>query len=228
VARLAGKVRVNYNGNRLERTLAIKKPSGKLTGRVVIQEQASQLPLSKVEVAIGPEISYFAVSGPDGALMMADVYEGLYQLGYIRGLPADTFVQSVTQGSRNAFFERVVIDSSDDSSLEVVVRAGAGVLTGKVIDAEGAGVHNALVALVPEKPLKDRKDYYGAYKDMRTDQNGGFEIRGITPGSYQAYAWRQIPATAFRNEEFMKPFSGKGIPIQIEINEKETIQLEAL
>ena len=72
-----------------------------------------------------------------------------------------------------------------------------------------APVHNALVALVPESPLKERTDYYGAYKDTRTDQNGEFEIRGITPGSYQAYAWADAPASAYRNAAFMKRLRGR-------------------
>ena len=55
-----------------------------------------------------------------------------------------------------------------------------------------------------------------------------FEIRGITPGDYQAFAWIDAPATAFRNAEFMKPFVGKGTPVKLEREGKATVELEAL
>jgi len=116
----------------------------------------------------------------------------------------------------------------DEMSLEVVVSGGAGVLEGKVADAAGKPVHNGLVALVPDSPLRERKDYYGAYKETRTDQNGGFEIGGITPGAYQVYAWADAPASIFRNADFMKAFVGKGTRLAMEINGKMKVELSQL
>jgi len=89
-------------------------------------------------------------------------------------------------------------------------------------------VHNGLVAIVPDSPLSERKDYYGAYKETRTDQNGGFEIGGITPGAYQVYAWADAPASIFRNADFMKAFVGKGTRLAMEINGKMKVELSPL
>ena len=55
-----------------------------------------------------------------------------------------------------------------------------------------------------------------------------FEVRGITPGEYHAYAWTDAPATAFRNAEFMKVFEGKGTPVRLEQNGKITAELKVL
>jgi hypothetical protein len=225
---LAGKVRVHYNGRNVDVKLPVRKPTGKLTGRVVIQEQGSHRPLTGVEVAIGPDISYFGRSGPDGTLSVPNVYAGRYQLGYVRGLPEDAFVLSVRQGSRDVFQEGVAITGRDDADLEIVVSGGAGILKGKVLDETGRAAHNALVVLVPDPPLKDRKDYYGAFKDIRTDQNGEFEIRGITPGSYHAYAWTDAPASAYRNDAFMKAYAGKGVRVQLDVNARASVELKAL
>jgi hypothetical protein len=109
-----------------------------------------------------------------------------------------------------------------------VVSEGAGVVEGKVSDDAGRPLHNALVALVPESPLKERKDYYGAYRDIRTDQNGHFEIRGVIPGSYQAYAWVDAPASAYRNETFLKEFAGKGTPVKADAGGRAQVDLKAL
>jgi hypothetical protein len=219
---------VDYRKAALNLELPIRKPSGKLTGNVRMQEKGSQRPLSGVEVAIGPDISYFGRSRNDGAFSMTEVYEGRYQLGYIRGIPTDSFVVSAIHGSRNALLDGVAIDSGSDAGLEILVSEGAGVLTGKVRDGSGRPVHNALVALVPESPLKDRKDYYGAFKDVRTDQNGDFEIRGITPGSYQAYAWKDVPAGAFRNNDFMRAYGGNGVRVQLDRGSHAKAELKVL
>jgi hypothetical protein len=226
--RLVGTAQVQYRGSDVEIRMAIRKPQSKVTGRVLLQPDGGDTkPLAGAEVAIGPKISYFARSGADGAVSFNQVYAGRYQLGYVRGLPADTFVLSARQAARDLFKEEMLVEGAE-VNLEIVASSGAPVLEGKVADANGSAVHNALVVLVPESPLKERRDYYGAYKETRTDQNGEFEIRGITPGEYQAYAWTDAPAGAFRNAQFMRDFEGKGTRVKLERGAKATVELKRI
>ena len=226
--RLTGTARVQYRGESVELKIPIRRGQTKLTGHVLLQEASGDArPVTGAEVAIGPKVSYFARSGPDGALLLPEVYAGRYQLGYVRGLPSDAFVLSARQGSRDVLKEDLLV-GGDETNLEIVASTGAAVLEGKVTDTSGTPIHNSLVALVPDSPLKDRKDYYGAYKEIRTDQNGGFEIGGITPGAYQVYAWTDAPASAFRNAEFMKPFAGKGTPVILETSGRGKVDLRVL
>jgi hypothetical protein len=162
--------------------MVVRKPDGKLTGSVMLQEAGGKKrPLAAAEVAIGPKISYFVRSGASGELSFPEVYAGRYQLGYVRGIPQNSFVLSVRQGERDVLRDEVVV-GKDAAALEVVVSEGAGVVMGKVTDGAGQVMQNALVALVPEGALRERKDYYGAYQDARTDQKGMFEIRGDHAG----------------------------------------------
>jgi hypothetical protein len=206
----------------------VRKAQTRVSGHVLLQETGGATrPLTGVEVAIGPRISYFAKSGPDGAILFPGVYPGRYQLGYVRGLPADTYVLSAHQATRDVFKDDIAVEGAE-VNLEIVVSEGAGVLEGKVADAGGRTLHNALVALVPEGPLKERTDYYGAYRDIRTDQNGEFELRGITPGWYRAYAWADAPASAYRNAGFMKSFAGMGTSVRLERGGKVSVELKTL
>jgi protocatechuate 3,4-dioxygenase beta subunit len=224
--RLTGTARVQYRGESVELKIPIRKGQTRLTGHVLMQDaEGATRPVAGAEVAIGPKVSYFARSGPDGTLLLPEVYAGRYQLGFVRGLPADTFVMSARQGSKDVLKDEIVVEG-DETNIEIVVSAGAAVLEGKVTDAGGRPVHNGLVALIPEAPLKGRKDYYGAYQETRTDQNGEFEVKGITPGEYQAYAWSDAPASAFRNAEFMRRFEGKGTPITLALSGKEHLDLQ--
>jgi hypothetical protein len=226
--RLTGIARVNYRGADIDVRMPVAKAPAKLAGQVALRDGSDEArPVAGVEVAIGPRISYFGRTGSDGVFVLPEVYAGQYQLGYVRGLPADTFVLSAKQGSRDLFKEEIVIEGGEEK-VEIIASVGAPTLAGRVTEASGRAVHNALVALLPESPLRERKDYYGAYKDTRTDQNGMFEIRGITPGEYQVYAWRDAPSNAFRNAEFMKAFAGKGSPVKLELNGKATADLKPL
>jgi hypothetical protein len=226
---LATRMRVNYQGLDITTKMTIEKPQSTLTGSVVLQEKEGAAPraLAGVEVAIGPDIPYFIRSGPDGSLTLQALYPGRYKLGTVRGLPSDTFVLRVSQGARDVLKEDLIVEKGE-VKLDVVISTGASVLEGKVVDAKGQAVHNALVALVPEGALKERIDYYGAYESTHTDQNGSFNLRGITPGSYRVYAWAQAPAGGFRSAEFMKPFAGKGSLVKLELNGSANVELQPL
>jgi hypothetical protein len=225
---LGGTTRVEFRGEEIATKMIVRKPEGKLKGIVVLRAvHEPPSPLASIEVAIGPKISYFARSGANGELPFPNLYEGRYQLGYVRGIAQDSFVSSARQGSRDVLRNEVVVGKAA-ADLAVVVSLGAARVVGKVVDASGQVLHNALVALVPMGQLKERKDYYGAFKDTRTDQKGMFEIRGITPGEYRAYAWIDAPASAFRNEEFMKEFAGKGMKVRVEMGGRVSLELRAV
>lgn len=226
---LATKMHADYQGGDVNTKMTLQKPQSSLSGNVVLQEKdgATLRPLTGVEVAIGGDIPYFARSSPEGMLLLPALYPGRYKLGAVRGLPPDTFVLRVAQGGRDVLKEGLNVEKGE-TNLDVVIGSGAGVLEGNVVDAKGQPVHNALVALVPEGALKERMDYYGAYESAHTDQNGSFNMHGITPGSYQAYAWSTAPASGFRNGEFMKPFAGKGSPVKVVLKGSAKVALKLL
>ena len=226
---VAGKLRVAYQGAEVNTRMTIQPPKGSLSGNVSLQEMGGPPVriLTGAEISIGPEIAYFARSGPDGGFKLPAVYAGRYQLGAVRGLPPDSYVVSVSQGGRDLFRDNLVVENKE-TAIEVVVSTGAGIVEGKVLNDGGQPVHNALVALVPESPLKERTDYYGAFQETRSDQNGAFDIHDLTPGSYQAYAWVDAPAGAFRNDAFMKAYVGKGTLVAIEVGDRVRVELKAL
>lgn len=226
---LAAEMRVNYQGTSVNTKLTLQKPQSSLTGSVVLEEKPGSAlrPLTGVEVAIGPDIPYFIRSGPDGALTLPALYPGRYKLGSVRGLPPDTFVLRVSQGGRDVLKEDLIVENGE-TKLDVVIGGGASVLQGSVVDSKGQPAHNGLVVLVPEGALRQRVDYYGAYESTRTDQNGWFNLHGITPGSYQVYAWSSAPAAGFRSDEFMKPFNGKGSSVKLELNGTARVELKTL
>jgi len=135
-------------------------------------------------------------------------------------IPRDIYVSSIRQGTRDVVAQGLQI-TKGENRLELVVRAGAGSIQGRVSHKDGRPVHDAAVVLVPEakgRPLI-------AYRQGRTDQHGDFDLRGIIPGAYRIYAWSNIRPNEFMNPEFMKQFEGRGQLLQIAERQQASMNL---
>jgi hypothetical protein len=125
-------------------------------------------------------------------------------------LPAGTYVREVTIGGKDVRNEPIHMD--DDTDIDIVFSESRAVVKGVVVDATGAKLPDAIVALVPDGSLRNVMDLY---RSVVTDVNGGFEIQGIAPGNYHLFAWPDLPGAAYRNVEFMKKYDDSGVPLTI-------------
>jgi hypothetical protein len=145
----------------------------------------------------------------------------LYDLE-IMGMPPDAYVESA-QAAGNDILEkprRLIADTE----LKIVLRSPGTVLEGLVTNSNGEKLPDAIVALVPEAPLRSAGVLY---RTATSDVNGKYQLRGIAPGSYRLFAWTELEGAAYRNAEFMKDYEGKGRPIRIERGSKGTADLTA-
>jgi hypothetical protein len=99
----------------------------------------------------------------------------------------DVHVESARQGTRDVLTEGIVRNPA--VPVDIVFSAGSGTLQGLVKNRDATPVHNAVIALIPAPPLSNRSDMQTTYVLGNSDQNGFFEIAGIVPGPYRAYAW---------------------------------------
>ena len=97
-----------------------------------------------------------------------------------------------------------------------------GTVRGTVVDKDGAAVAGAQVVLVP--PIDFREDQT-AYKDTVTNNRGRFNISGLRPGTYTAYAVAQrVEARAWMNPEFVTPYLSLGV--QVEVSQGQNVERE--
>jgi hypothetical protein len=189
--------------------LIVRMPDARLSCRAVLEDADGRpSPLANINVMIRGAASCY--TGADGTQALPPMHSGKYELSGFLGIPQDAYVVSATLGSQDALngsFD--VMRSSSSATLEVLIRRGAGVMTGKVVDSQGRIVHDAVVAAIPDSPAV-RPLWALAYPSDRTDQNGVFEIRGLRPGAYRLYAWSVLDEAALRNPEFLKKFEGRG------------------
>jgi hypothetical protein len=41
-------------------------------------------------------------------------------------------------------------------------------------------------------------------------------MRAIPPGPYKLFAWQSIPAGAYQNSDFMKPYEDRGVSVNVQ------------
>jgi hypothetical protein len=86
-----------------------------------------------------------------------------------------------------------------------------------VKDSKDQAIADAVVALVPDAPLRGAAPLY---RSVIADFRGDFELRGIAPGQYHLFAWSELEGAGYRNPEFLKPFENRGKPIRIETTDQ--------
>jgi protocatechuate 3,4-dioxygenase beta subunit len=165
----------------------------------------------------------------DGSGDFTNLITGSYSLDQL-DLPPALYVASARQGDRDALTDGIDI-SSQPSILEIHLRQDPAVFRGKVSDGQGQSVHGAAVFLIPESP-QSAGHRVGMWLADATDQDGHFEITGIIPGSYRAYAaygvdwWGAGAHTlSYVDPEFLSTFRDRALPVTFEANGELTRDL---
>lgn len=182
------------------------RPGLRVSSRLVIEDNRAKRPFTEAVDCQLRSKSPPTLVGCRGN----QVTPGLYQLDLF-GLAPEVYVQSVTAGGHDVLREGLKVQS--DTELEVLLGTPGSTVQGTVRRANGDKVSDAVVALVPDAPLRNAGPLY---RSVISDVNGNFELRGIAPGAYHLFAWPELEGAAYRNAEFMKEFEGRGKPVVIE------------
>jgi hypothetical protein len=134
----------------------------------------------------------------------------LYELE-ITGMPPDAYVESAQAGGEDVLAKGLQLNA--DTELKIVLRTPGSIVEGVVRDSKGERLSDAVVALVPDAPLRSAGVLYRSHI---SDVEGRYQLRGVAPGSYHLFAWTELAGAAFRNEQFLKEYEGKARPVEIE------------
>jgi hypothetical protein len=101
-----------------------------------------------------------------------------------------------------------------DKVLEIVLAKNAGSLAGRVEDDRKQPASGVFVTLIPDIPTA-RLYRTDMYKTTSTDAEGRFEIKGLPPGDYKAFALEGFEKDAWLDPDFFKPYENRGTAIKI-------------
>jgi hypothetical protein len=134
-------------------------------------------------------------------------------------------LKSVTLGGRDV---STGFTASGKAMLDLDVSCNGGSIQGMVSEKEkdvddGHPVSNATVVAVPEEKYRNLPDRFGTGE---TDQQGHFTLRGLAPGSYTLYAWRDVEENVYRDADFLRSEEANGTSLKVEEGSHQQVTLK--
>ena len=147
----------------------------------------------------------------DGSFVIPNAARGRYFL--VLGGEPTAFITSARLGTENILGRPFEVTTDTTGPLVVEISAVGGTVQGTVNDKDGAPARGAQVVLVP--PFEFREDQT-SYKSTTSDNRGRFNISGLRPGRYMAYAVAgSADVRAWMNPEFVLPIQHQGVPFEV-------------
>jgi len=174
-----------------------------------------QIQLVRVDPLASQTIS--ASIDSSGQFNLNGVGPGTYDV-FLQGLPRNAYLQEARLPNGDRRLLQVRIDANlpprswhcdggdciprliSDVKLSAIFSTNGVTLNGNVIDGQGGKAAGAVAVLVPIDPVaRLRKDRYGV---AFSDASGAFQLQGIPPGAYTAYAFEEIEPDIYFDPEF--------------------------
>jgi protocatechuate 3,4-dioxygenase beta subunit len=164
----------------------VLEPTVEIRGRVQL-EGKQEMGLKGLAVLLKSNVvsrSVRAEVKDDGRFELKDLEHLQYRLTI--AVPAWSKLAPVYIGSARFGEQDILAPGIDlrhlnaNSTLQIVLKTDAGMIDGTVLNAEKRVVAGAHALLIPHQ----RRDQIQLYRSVEADQNGHFQMQGITPGDY--------------------------------------------
>ena len=200
-----------------------------IPGRMIL-EGKSAASLSDVTVWLSSQDEGFggqrdAKVQPDGSFSLKEIGDGSYSLR-VRSKCEECYLKSATANGGDVLTEGVQVTSgAGPGSMVVVYSSNTGTVSGAVTTKDDLPAAGAMVVLISDATSHLKPNQY---KTSTTDQYGRFEIRGVPPGHYNAFAWENVSDDAYGDPEFLKPFEHMAEALDIAANQQKSLQLKMI
>jgi hypothetical protein len=162
---------------------------------------------------------------PDGRFVLQNIPPGKFRIA-VAGFPPQYYLKSATLDGADVLENGLTLLAGEPpGKLALFLSLDGGSIQGTVLDADGKPVADAVVALIPDPPHRNRQDLYS---DVRTDANGLFTLPGLAPGDYKLFAWEDLERHSVEDADFIRLFEDRGKEVEVHAREQQQIQLQAI
>ena len=227
--KLAAAIPIEVGSADIDDISLMLQPQLTINGKVEIENQsATNRDLSSIRVELRrepftPELLVLLPNvAPDGTFTLSGVTPGEYQLKVKAGRNGS--VKMARFGTVDALNPPFYIDASQ-TQLDIMISPNAGTVDAIVLDDKLKPILDATVVLVPEAPRRNRADLYEA---KGTDSTGQAHLTDIEPGDYRVFAWDDIPADAWLDADFIRPYESRGKLVHVSEGGVATVQVDLI
>jgi hypothetical protein len=202
-----------------------------VTGTISTEGTATQPPQAKPAlptIHLQPldtqDVSPFtAPSKADGTFEVHDLAPARYRVN-VNGTAEGTYVKSIRFGSEDITNGILDLTEGLGGALEIKLSPNAATVSGAVQNANGDPVGDVLVTIGPSAVEVATQTLF--FRQTRTDQNGRFTIKNLSPGEYRVLAWEDVDAQLVTDPEFRAFFDTNSVEIQLSENSKQNLELK--
>jgi len=139
----------------------------------------------------------------DGTFQFNAVGTGKYMLNVI-SLPQGTYLKSARFAGQDVTNALIDTTSGTGGTLELLLSSKAASVSGSVHNEKGDPLAGVMVTLWPKMP---NASLTGGARPAFTDQNGGFQFKGLAPGDYDVAAWEDLDPGLAQSADFLSRFT---------------------
>jgi len=182
---------------------------GEIHGRMKWPGDSSLVDLRGVYVRVSPDGGFERFSHPQGGELtpglgfsLKGLSEGRIRL-HVTLPPGRHYLQSIRIDGKEVVDQAIVIHNNDVLQAVVTIAADGAELVGmaKIENPEAPATGVAIVAVAAQAELRSSQRFR---RRTQTDQNGGFSLRGLPPGSYLLAAVADLEPSGENDPEFLK------------------------
>jgi hypothetical protein len=151
----------------------------------------------------------------DGSFKIAGVPPGVWDIG-AGPIPPGGYVKSMRLGDQDVLTEEMAIHASTTAPLKIVLATQAAILEGTVMQQDQPA--RAVVLLAPDAKFRHVSSFY---RLVVADDKGHFEIKNVTPGRYQLYAFEEFDQRSIDDPDLLKPFESAGVAVTLREGKNE-------
>ena len=225
-----GQISVNVAGSPVDGVMLTTLAPVTVAGRVRI-DRAATPPLPVLGRVIVSDARfemppYVALLQPDGSFTARGIMPGPARAFIVPDLPAGWGVESVRYQGRDITDGGIDVGANDLNGIDIVVSNRAASLNGTVTDSDGQVVSDYAVVVFSDIPARWAPGR--SVVKARPDQNGGFSVSDLRPGTYFAVALEYLADGDEYDPEVLSSLREVAMRLTLGDGEKKTIQLRMI
>lgn len=196
--------------------------AGNPGANTVVRPQAGRLAFTLFQTDPGPSGASTAQVQEDGTFKFNTVGLGKYVLNVV-SLPQGTYLKSARFGGQDVLHGIIDTTSGAGGTLDLVLSSKSADVTGSVQNDKGEARSGVMVTLWPKIPDPNP---VGGVRPTMTDQNGGFQFKGLAPGDYYIAAWEDLDQGLFQSADFRNQFTSEASSVTLSESGHENCDLK--
>jgi Carboxypeptidase regulatory-like domain len=216
------KVPIEIRSRDVEEVEIVLRPGADVKGRLIIEGDSNDLQLARpgagtIRIALNRKDRLFGdilkpvIDASGAAFTFQNVPPGEYDITvrFVADSP-DLYVADVRAGGRSVFDSGFEVGTDPTDAMEVVVGTDGGRIAGTILGATSK--ERATVIVAPEF---SRRRNTSLFRAVAGNEDGQFQLRGLTPGTYKIFAVANGTPLSSR-EEVLSQYESRAVTVVVQ------------